>query len=77
MIEPSAVRTKMAAFLKVPPERLTEEAELSGLVHESFVLVQLVVELQEEFNVRLLQEDLKTVRTVGDLVATVVAHEKT
>jgi len=75
MIDPGAVRAKIAAFLKVPRERLEDAATLTDLVHEAFLLIQLVIELQEEFNARLVQEDLKDVKTVQDLVRQIVTHE--
>jgi len=75
MIDSQAVKAKMGTFLKIPLERLQDNATLSDLVHESFLLVQLAIELQEEFNARLVQEDLKDVRTVHDLIHQVVTHE--
>ncbi len=75
MIDPQAVREKIAKFLKVPPARLENEATLTDLVHESFLLIQLVIELQEDFNARLVQEDLKDVKTVQDLIRQIVTHE--
>ena len=75
MIDPAAVKAKMAEFLELPPERLDDSAPLAGLVQESFLLVQLLLELEEEFDVRLVQEDLKDVRTVGELVHQIVTHE--
>ena len=75
MIDPQAVREKIAKFLKVPPAGLEAEATLTDLVHESFLLIQLVIELQEDFNARLVQEDLKEVKTVQDLIRQIVTHE--
>jgi acyl carrier protein len=43
-------------------------------VAESFVLVEMAIELQEEFHVRLLQEDLNGVRTVADLTRLVASR---
>lgn len=74
MTTPAAVKQRMAAFLKLPEERLEDDAPLASLVHESFVLIQLVMDLQEEFGARLVQDDLRDVQTVGQLVAQVVAH---
>ncbi|HEY9869230.1 MAG TPA: acyl carrier protein [Candidatus Obscuribacterales bacterium] len=62
------VKEHMSRVLKVPVGRLTEEAVLTDLVTDSFVLVDLVIELQEELGVLIMQEDLKGVNTVGDLV---------
>lgn len=57
----------MSKFLNQPVERLQDDASLSSLVSESLVLVEMVIGLQEDFGVRLSQEQLQTVSTVGDL----------
>ncbi len=67
MIDRASVKEKMAAFLKQPASKLGDNMLLTDLVAESFVLVELVIELQEDLGVRFVQEDLKNVRTVGDL----------
>jgi acyl carrier protein len=67
MIDRASVKEKMAAFLKQPASKLSDDMLLTDLVAESFVLVELVIELQEDLGVRFVQEDLKNVRTVGDL----------
>ena len=61
------VKERMAAFLRQPITKLEDSAVLSDLVLESFVLVEMVIELQEQFNIRLVQEDLNSVKTVGQL----------
>ena len=75
MIDPNTVKAAIAAFLKVPAERLGDDVALTTLVQESFVLVELVIELEERFESRLVQEDLQGVKTVGDLVRQIVSHE--
>jgi acyl carrier protein len=67
MLDRSKVKVKMADFLRLPVSKLEDDAALTNLVTESFALVEMVIELQEEFSVRLVQEDLKNVKTVGDL----------
>ncbi len=69
-------KEKMAAFLKIKATKLTDEAVLTDLVTESFILVEMVIELQEEFSVRLVQEDLKHVKTFGDLIRVFESHAK-
>jgi acyl carrier protein len=61
------VKAKMAGLLRLPISKLRDESALTDLVAQSLVLVEMVIELQEEFGVRLVQEDLKDVKTVGDL----------
>jgi len=65
------IREKIAGFMNQPLEKITDERILTELVAESFLLVELVIELQEEFHARLMQEDLRSVKTVGDLISTV------
>jgi len=69
MVDRESVKQKLAAFLKQPVARLSDDVLLSDLVADSFVLVEMVIELQEEFGVRFVQEDLKGVKTLGDLTA--------
>jgi acyl carrier protein len=45
-----------------------DSANLTDLVTESFILIELVIALQEEFQVRLIQEDLQEVKTLGQLL---------
>jgi len=58
----------IASFLKKPAEKIRPEMELTALVSESFVLIQMVVEMQEALKVRLVQDDLAKVKTVGQLI---------
>ena len=66
------VRRKMARLLKQPVDRLTDATVLTDLVAESFILVDMVIELQDDLGIRLMHDDLKAVKTVGDLL-TVIA----
>lgn len=59
-------KSRMAEFLKRPVE--SEDASLTSLVVDSFILIEMVMDLQETFQFRLVQEDLAEVRTVGDLL---------
>ncbi len=43
-------------------------AVLTDLVNSSFLLVEMVIELQEEFDVRFQQADMNEVATVGQLL---------
>ena len=67
-IRQAAVR-KMAEVLGHTPDSITDDAVLTALVNSSFVLVEMVIELQEEFGVRFQQADLNGVTTVGQLIA--------
>jgi len=67
MADQEKVKAKMAEILKQPVSRLSDDTLLANLVVDSFVLVDMVIELQEEFGVTLVQEDLKDVKTVQQL----------
>ena len=63
------VKAFMAKQLNIPVAKLSDEsANLTDLVHESFILIELVIALQEEFKVRLVQDDLQEVKTLGHLL---------
>ena len=62
------VREKIADTLSHTSEMVPDDAELTSLVNSSFLLVELVIELQEEFDVRFQQVDMNEVVTVGQLL---------
>ncbi|MGA9767685.1 MAG: phosphopantetheine-binding protein [Blastocatellia bacterium] len=67
MLDRNKVKEKIADHLRLPFSKVEDDIALTSLVTESFALVEMVIELQEEFGIRLVQEDLKNVKTVGDL----------
>ncbi|MFQ5930806.1 MAG: acyl carrier protein [Nitrospiraceae bacterium] len=68
MTDRNDVKARMAEFLQQPTDRLGEEMVLGDLVSDSMILVNMVIELQEEFGVRLVHHDLEHVTTVGQLL---------
>ena len=67
-VDDSKIKQAIKDFLHVPLEKLSDETRLTELVRESFILVEMVMYLQDEFNVQLVQDDLKTAHTVGELI---------
>ena len=65
----AAIAARISTLVRVPSAELTPQTALRDLVRESFALVELVVDLQEEFAVFFTQEDLREVVTLGDLTA--------
>jgi len=61
--------TLFAAALHRPLSSLDRTTALTDLGVDSFDLVDVLVALQEELGVRMFQEDLQGVVTVGDLEA--------
>ncbi len=63
------IKIRMAEILNQPIEALDDEVILTSLVNNSFILVELIIELQEEYDVLFGQEDMKGVSNVGQLIA--------
>jgi acyl carrier protein len=75
MIDSTRLRSKIAELARRAPGEVTDDTVLTELVTESFALVEMMIELQEEFRVRFVaQDELRDVRTVGELVALFEAH---
>ena len=70
------IKAKMSGLLRQPVSKLQDDTVLTDLVTQSLLLIEMVIELQEEFGVRLVQDDLKNVRTVGDLTRLIESKAK-
>jgi len=68
-VEFEQVVQRIGELISVPVERLTPQARIAELLPDSFVFIEVAVDLQEEFDVVLAQRDLKDVHTLGDLAA--------
>ena len=62
------VREKIAEILGHTSEMVLDDAVLTDLVNSSFLLVEMVIELQEEFDIRFQQADLTSLTSVGQLL---------
>ena len=62
------LKQRMGRFLNVPEAQLADGALLSDLVADSMLLVNMIIELQEDLGVRIVQDDLRNVKTVGELI---------
>ena len=62
------VVSRIAEVLGVPKGRVQPDAALADLVSESYSLVEMAIELQDDYDVIFTQADLSAVSTVGDLV---------
>lgn len=72
-IDPATVRKRIADTLQLPLAKLADDRLLTDVVTESFAMVEMVIDLQEEFGIRLDQAELKQLKTVADLTALVAA----
>jgi acyl carrier protein len=75
-ITPDVIKDRIARSLHIPRTKLADAALVSDVVTESFAVVEMVIDLQEEFGIRLGQEDLKTLKTIGELTALIVERAK-
>ena len=61
------ITARIAEVLGVAPSRVRPEVVLSELVSDSYRLVEMAIELQDDYDVIFSQSDLSSVTTVGDL----------
>ncbi|HEY3398292.1 MAG TPA: acyl carrier protein [Armatimonadota bacterium] len=63
------VRDVIVRELSVPESKVTEDASFDGdLSADSLDVVELVMALEDEFDVEIPEEDAEKIRTVGDAV---------
>jgi|TARA_B100001750_G_C15073915_1_gene382546 acyl carrier protein len=67
-IKSEEIKNRIAEVLNISVEQFNDDTILKDLVTDSFLLVEMAIELQEDFQVRFSQEDLKEVETIGDLI---------
>lgn len=73
-INKEAIKGKLASFLKIPANRIEDSTRLKGIVPDSFMLVELLIELQEEYDMRLMQSDVEGIDTVSDLIELIIGR---
>jgi len=62
-----AIAEHVARVLQVPKEQLRPEDLISELSTDSLELVEMAIDLQEEFDVIITQEEFAGIRTLGEL----------
>ncbi len=62
------IRSRIAEIIGQPLDRLQDQAPLVDLVSSSFLLVELNIDLQEEFAVRFGQAEMQDVISIGQLL---------
>ena len=66
-INAQSLKSRIAATLQIPVERLRDEATIADVIPESFAVIEVVIDLQEELGIQLHRDDLGRVKTIGDL----------
>jgi acyl carrier protein len=67
---------KISELLEIEPASIDVNAPLFSLTSSSFRVVELVIELQEQFGVSFGQEDMNGVETIGDLVGLIAIRRQ-
>lgn len=63
------IREAIAKQLNIPKERITEESRLiDDLKADSLDVVELVMGLEERYGIEIPDEDLPSIKTVGDII---------
>lgn len=62
------IKKKIATLTKLPIDSISDDKEIGELVSDSFMLVELFLSIQEQFQIELDQEDLEQVITVHQLL---------
>jgi acyl carrier protein len=66
----------VAEQLGVEPDQVVREAEFIGdLNADSLDMVELVMSLEEEFGIEISDEDVESIRTVGDAADYIEEHQ--
>jgi acyl carrier protein len=70
------VQSVVAEQLGVDPDKVTLDAEfVQDLNADSLDLVELIMQLEEEFGVEISDEQAESIKTVGDAVEFIQEHE--
>jgi len=78
VFDKASIKQRIAAVLRQPEALLADEALLSELVEESFALIEMMIEHQEEFATpAFVQDDFRAVRTVGELITLIEQYSTT
>ena len=71
------VRGRIAEIIGQPLDRIQDQEQLTNLVTSSFLLVELIIDLQDEFEVRFGQAEMQDVKNVGQLLDLYTAFNST
>lgn len=67
------LKSIIADQLGVDENTIAEDTSLEDLGTDSLALVELVMSVEEEFNIEIADEDLETFKTVGDVLDYIAA----
>lgn len=67
-ISPDIIKQAIADQARLPLDRINDDAIIQEIVADSFALVEMMLALQEDFQLALAQEDMIGVKTIADLI---------
>ncbi|NPA80342.1 MAG: acyl carrier protein [Thermotogae bacterium] len=71
------IRDIVVEELGVSPEKVTEDARfIEDLGADSIGVMELVMKMEEEFDLKIPDEDIEKLRTVGDVINYILEHVK-
>lgn len=70
------VITSLVRYLNVPTEDVKPEAQIRELATDSLDLIEMMIGLEEEFDVKIEDADLDSIITVQDLVNYIHSRNK-
>lgn len=71
------IRDIVVEELGVAPEKVTEDARfIEDLGADSIGVMELVMKMEEEFNMKIPDEDIEKLRTVGDVINYILEKTK-
>ena len=71
------VREIIAAQLEISMDKVKMEARfIDDLKADSLAVVELVLALEENFNIEIPDEDTEQIKSVGDAVSYILSHQK-
>lgn len=71
------VRALIAEQLNIPVAKITEQSEfLNGLDADSLDIVQMLISMETEFGIEFDDDEIKTLKTVGDVVRFIEKHKR-
>ena len=76
MDKKESVRNEIAQILGKTVGEVSDDTSFSNMGVDSFALINMIIELQETFKIRLNQEDLVTVHTIGALLDLIASRMK-
>lgn len=77
MVGIDKVRELLASQLNIPADGITEEKEIvKDLGADSLDIVEMLMTLEEEYNVTIPDEETVDIKTVGDIVRVLDKHIK-